>query len=685
MLKNINVGKFILTQEGLALQSDLYLKEKYPLIKTEIFLLSDNSFVIKPSFNPFNNFLEFQKYFDDSVRAITANVKLIEANPNNFVKLINPIYSSRFLKTNSIASYFKSHYALCINRLIVYLNYTLILIKKNSIQQISIPMRSPYLNEILNMNRVQFYNLILSNFPSLEDLKMGDLSNDFSYNLQCKIDKNVNKIKFEKDLRAFLDNLKTMKHLKYNISFSEDDLFFSEKLQELDVMTLYPYQIIKKYTNSDLRYIKYDDEYWFGNAQKIYSGEISKKDIYKKFGIKNSKTKIYADCSVFNTIDLRYFLAMYDEIYLVPPINNEFSKKFFSDNKTSEDDLFEMIKRDRIKLVIRQPETKLDTKFLMRVYEQNKNAILSKRAVHAIVASNLVDLNQNYLFYQKSILESELFKDVGKLYKLARDNKNEFQKIKKIINFLSLPQQMLLSHARTSHSNSRIYTGIEDSVNDLFSKFEKDKKDAYKFEVIMNNENIQIANSLNAFLAPRILFDAIGGIRYNTSNVDSLIGLHLLELNQFHINNFDNSIFKMTSEEIDIKNKTTNHNLSEIPIFCAINNTRGNPKLSEFDDRLPKFTKKSFNKLLINLIEADNRDEVINEHRKEMNQIMDRDIKFKSIGCQFSLSLLSNLLSFPIKKILNGFDETLKQFEIRNNKNSAQTLAKIIHCIHLKP
>jgi hypothetical protein len=299
--------------------------------------------------------------------------------------------------------------------------------------------------------------------------------------------------------------------------------------------------------------------------------------------------------------------------------------------------------------------------------------------VHAIVASNLVDLNQNYLFYQKSFLESELFKDLGKLYKLRIDNKNEFQ-IKKIINFLSLPQQMLLSHARTSHSNSRIYTGIENSVNDLFSNFEKDKKEAYEFEVIMNNENIQIANSLNAFLAPRIIEE----IAYNTSNVDSLIGLHLSELNQFNINNCDNSIFKMTSEEIDIKNQTTNHNLSEIPIFCVISNTRGNPKLSEFDDRLPKFTKKSLNKLLINLIEVDNRDEIIDAYIKEMNQIMDRDIKFKSIKCQYSLSLLSNLLSLPIKGILNGFDEAVKQFKIRNKKNPGQTLAKINPCIYLK-
>jgi len=115
------------------------------------------------------------------------------------------------------------------------------------------------------------------------------------------------------------------------------------------------------------------------------------------------KFSCYADFGGFGNIDIRNFLFMFQCAYLTIPFETNIPK-WLNEKKISEDEFFYLIERGRIKIVLIQPEQRHDIGFLNSVYRVNPNAIISRRALHALIQTDIVELSDSYLLNDQKIV-----------------------------------------------------------------------------------------------------------------------------------------------------------------------------------------------------------------------------------------------------------------------------------------
>ena len=634
-----------------AKNNDLNLKINFPLIKTEIFLLENDRITIKPNFNPFNNFNDFIDYFNNKIKIAGSDTELIEDTPQNYIRKIKSIEKGNF-----------------------------------------------YQKDALFYNDSCFYEMILQRFPNINYKTITNEPNGNIINIVFGVKDIVDKENLKKEIEKFIDSF-NHSNIEYEVSLISEikQNLIKEPIKQKniikspsDIDKFYSYQTTSKLTGNELNYIKNDDLYFYENIEKIYNGKIAKDEVCKHFGLDDKKSKILVDCSVFNSLDLRYLLAMYEEIYLILPLNEQnFTQDFYDYNRTSKDDLLKMIKKGRIKFVIAQPEIRLDSKLLSEAYEINKNSIISRRALQILTASYLVDLNENYLFYQKPFQDSQIFKEIDKLYSASyKDPKNYM--LKNILYFKEFPRKMLFTHLSKSHYNGNTYLSISDGImNNLktlqnYSENNKIINDEFfkkiEFELMFNEYLPNIALVLGAFVSPRISSDS----KYQTSVIDNLLCNYLSCYEQLNIKNFD---FEGTRESVqgNLYNPKIDNsklpNLATIPIFTKINEPRS-PTLSEFDNHLPKNEVEPLNKLLIELIELpeEERKHRINIYNNKMNDIMNINEKshIVSMIIKFSLSIITPNSFMPL--VMSTAVPLLgKSLQSKEGK----LLAKVSKCIEL--
>lgn len=420
---------------GLTRRIDLRLREKYPLLKTRIIRVATHEFVIYVE-NHIGDFNELAKDFDQHIKYMGVSIKVVENIPDKYLNEIQPIAD------NEIPSDFEG----------------------------------------MPFNLYGIVSLIQSKHPSVE---VSDISDD------------LNKHRLKIILRGAVDAfsksqvLETVLKLKLPLEIEIQDLGVSAaKPKGPDNPTLY-IASSKEMTKLGLPFLRRDEKIWFENIGEIYKGAFTKENLY--FYDPEAKC-CFVDLSVFKNINLRNHLLLYDTIFCSLPLLENFSD-FFEDQKISRKEFLYLVEKNRIKVIITQPEYRYDFTLLKEVYDTNPNCIVSRRAIAALCAIDIVDMNKDYLFTVEdmAVLVTPISKVISELTGI---DPNAF------VNSIMWPKFALrasfdwLNVGGTKRiSNFGVNRIILDSLP-------LEKRNKYEFEFVVNAEAIHIAHALDATYFP---------------------------------------------------------------------------------------------------------------------------------------------------------------------------------------
>lgn len=151
-----------------------------------------------------------------------------------------------------------------------------------------------------------------------------------------------------------------------------------------------------------------DESFWFDNVNGIFERSVNKDSIIKQDCIKNS---CYLDYAGFKNVNIRNGLVLFDMVYIELPVDRgiEF---FCQEQKVTCEELLQLTKEGKIVFVLTQPYFRYDFEFLKIVYQTNPNAVLSRRAISALVLCDIVDINKNYILNDLDALDT--------IYELSR-------------------------------------------------------------------------------------------------------------------------------------------------------------------------------------------------------------------------------------------------------------------------
>lgn len=340
--------------ENYVRRDDLKLRSLYPSLKTKIFEIETEKFLIYVQ-NPFDDRDSLCEEFNNSIRFITNPVKLTFELPEKFIKEILVIADSE------IGDNFAG----------------------------------------IGWTVNQFYNLLYSKFPFLKSVVIDSVENG------------VIKIHFPNDLSglynsqltSFLDTM-SGDSIKFEAHF---DCSFTGKFDQGDqserVLTLIP----SRWNKKRIEYEEKDEAFWFDKISAVYQGKITKKSILSNRCILNS---CYIPYLGFSNVNIRNGLLMFDHVYVDLPLEKKIDV-FCKQQQITKDDLIYLVSQGRLSFVTLQPYDRIDSDFLMEVYRINPNAVLSRRLLSILIIADLVEINRNYVFSDEmlSFLKPEDFGD----------------------------------------------------------------------------------------------------------------------------------------------------------------------------------------------------------------------------------------------------------------------------------
>lgn len=165
-----------------------------------------------------------------------------------------------------------------------------------------------------------------------------------------------------------------------------------------------------------------EEEWWYGKISEVARGTISKEALLSK---KFTGASCYIHASMPG-IDIRQALLGFDTIYLEPPIEDilDLLETFWDRQQITKEDLLYLIERDRVRIVMSQPEERCDVRLLEAAKERNPEGVLGRRKTAAMVLSDIVDTDRSYLF-SKPELAKELQQVIGRLADNANTSKSE--------------------------------------------------------------------------------------------------------------------------------------------------------------------------------------------------------------------------------------------------------------------
>lgn len=246
-------------------------------------------------------------------------------------------------------------------------------------------------------------------------------------------------------------------------------------------------------------FVKEDEAFWFNNIDRVFEGSLSPTSFK---GTADAGMACYIDASVSKQIDLRQAILLYDTIYLTPPLSDGFDSPFWDHQFISREDVLELIEAGRLRLILKQPEERTDSKFLSGAYERSPSAVIGRLTAAAIFANDIVQTADSYLLTQR-----ELAPLVGKLSKLLAA-KNSLP--------LETMSQLLLwpLHARRYCLQGLMDRGLMGFSNISQGKILAEEIKAsigkdLELEALVTSDEVHIAHAFNATLIPP--FEEMGG------------------------------------------------------------------------------------------------------------------------------------------------------------------------------
>ncbi|MCV0423918.1 MAG: hypothetical protein K5905_00450 [Roseibium sp.] len=143
-------------------------------------------------------------------------------------------------------------------------------------------------------------------------------------------------------------------------------------------------------------FVAKDEAWWFDEVETLYEGRLSP----RAFGFTDdADMACYVDASIWPTVDLRQLLLAFDTIYMTPPITDgSAGDRFWETQTIDQTGLLQMIEADRVRLLLSHPEERYDVDFLSRAQALNLRGVLSRRKSAAFYISNIVEMDDWFLF-----------------------------------------------------------------------------------------------------------------------------------------------------------------------------------------------------------------------------------------------------------------------------------------------
>lgn len=177
------------------------------------------------------------------------------------------------------------------------------------------------------------------------------------------------------------------------------------------------YDEIHLNSNPEFPFMRKEDDFWYDNFNKIYTGHIKKGDI--PF-ITDGKTKCFFDSTYFDNINLRNGLLLYDEIYVGLPLRS-YINNFYESQNIKRNELLELVEMGRVKVVLKDNEQNYDKSLLLEIGRLNDNAIIGRRGLNSLLAVFLTELSLAH--ERRNPSASDI---AGKLYHLGVEMDSAF-------------------------------------------------------------------------------------------------------------------------------------------------------------------------------------------------------------------------------------------------------------------
>lgn len=428
--------------DGQCRRIDLYLRAEFPYLKTIIYRVSQHEYQIY--IGNIDNFHYISEYFNDKIRFMGVHVYLVKDKPSEYNEIIKPIID------NEISKNFEG-----------------------------LPFTNPGL-----------YKHIESKYPDVDLVNIKENHNEQVILVEIEKTISTGRLKIVED-----DLNKIRISYEFVLSYAKDvpkkiKKELSENKFDNSVLNIYP---SKNYKNLNAPYIERDEKLWFENIDNAFNNTFKKEDL----DFMNNKTKCLVNLSIFENVNLRNLLLMYDVIYCILPLQEDMNKMLQS-QKLNHDDLLCMVEKGRIIFVNIQPESRLDIGFLNEAFQQNSNSVIGRRALSLLTVIDLVEMNNNYIF-NDNIFQN----DMVSFLRVLEDNMNLSKE--QIVKFLYWPKYALRKSFDGLHNNgilSMSSFGVNSLVEDIISNSSKEKKDALEFEFAMSSPQIHLAHSLDATYFP---------------------------------------------------------------------------------------------------------------------------------------------------------------------------------------
>ncbi len=413
---------------------DYNLRARYPELTTVIYEIKQSEYLIYCS-SDVDNFNELTKEFESSIRFITTPVELTNEKPKNFKEVIDSIDDN--YPTQNFCGF--------------------------------------------PLTTLDFINLLSSKFSNIQFLEI--IGNNSDGKIRIIFEK-TDKLRYNQ-LQQYLATLDYPN--EFVLTEKEpNSTELSQNLVQDDVTYVYSPYLLKSNWNFEKR----DEDLWYQNLDRIYDSQFTRSDLYF---YDESAIKCFADYS-FNNINIRNMLLLYDKIFLIPPFEKPINFLLES-QRIHKKELYNLIELNKINFVLIQPLSRYDSSFLNEVSSINNSALISRRALSALLLLEIVSINKNYFITQLELIPylKEISNIIGKLINVESSL---------IYPALSWPIKVLRQSFDFFAFGSVMKIGgfgVNNAIEPYFSH--KNNRDL-KFDFMINATNIHLADALNAAYFP---------------------------------------------------------------------------------------------------------------------------------------------------------------------------------------
>lgn len=543
----------MLKQQGIVQRNDLNLRIEYIGLETEIYQTDTYKYAIYCA-NYKGDFEELLNHFNYSIRQGGTNVVLTDHRPTEFLYRIDTIPLS------DVVNGFR---ATCVTEC-----------------------------DLDNFIRSKFYDIDIS--------KITIPKKGIDFEILIEVSKETEDSQMEK-IRGFLldADLGTDKII---VKYENEN--YNKQLEEGFPKINAESQRIKQYENSfkvmhlslhkELPFTIAEADYWFERAEDIYTGKAARNDLPFYRG---DSLKCFLDFSVFDNIDLRNVLLLYDTVYIALPIEEHWAR-FLKQQSITPAELIDLVDMGKVVLLLPNLETRYNKKLLLEVYKRNPAAIVGRRGINTLLAAYLAETKFQY---ERRL--PDIYKIASDIYMKGIEQKEScVQNIARLIAWPITATAESFQYLNQSSPMAVSNFGINNVIYDNIIKNDEQEKIAFEFTV--NSLSTHIASALKATYFP---FQQYGedGAKYSDAGISNILG-DFLKLYWYDADNIQNlKDIRLQGSEDCLNLIKCKHNISILKVASLADeyNTQGGfkdilTKLGQMDEEQRKYKIREYNDIL---------------------------------------------------------------------------------------